>query len=599
MNDRVSGFYEHILICICLLLLGNKIVIAQNQRIADSLALIYIEDTVTGEARLELLRNLAYNENRDYDKALEYADALIDLSFAEKNLLYQFRGFRQKGRTNLLIGNFEEALKAYFLSLEAARKANFPDGEGSAYIGVADTYSEMGNSQNALSYYNEAIQILHKINDSISLATALINTGDEYYKIKKYDSALLYFTESGKIFKNVDFLIGDAYSRGNIGMVYASSGNHELAKTNIDQAITILEELEDYYAISEYLTHMSDIYRNQGDLTTSFDYAEASLKMAQKYGIKQQISESNLQLSKLYESLGNSSASLRFYKNHIAYLDSIRNLETVQKMADIRTDFEVSQKQIEIDLANQQKRYQLVILGFVLTVLLTLLWFYFSIRKEKKKSEVLLLNILPSAIAKELKLKGSVDAQDFDQVSVLFTDFKGFTTKAEKLSARDLVKEINHCFKAFDHICEKYKIEKIKTIGDAYMAAGGLPVPSDDAVMNTVLAALEMQKFMADRIAKKKTNNEVPFEMRLGIHTGPVVAGIVGVKKFQYDIWGDTVNTGSRMESNGMVGKVNISEHTYDLIKNDKMFSFEKRGKIDVKGKGELEMYFVSLKNVA
>ncbi|MEN8798355.1 MAG: adenylate/guanylate cyclase domain-containing protein, partial [Flavobacteriaceae bacterium] len=219
------------------------------------------------------------------------------------------------------------------------------------------------------------------------------------------------------------------------------------------------------------------------------------------------------------------------------------------------------------------------------------------IEKEKDRSENLLLNILPSEIAEELKLKGSVDAQDFDEVSVLFTDFKGFTTRSEKLSARELVEEINLCFEAFDHICGRYKIEKIKTIGDAYMAGGGLPVPSDDAVKNTVLAALEMQAFMGKRAIEKEASNEIPFEMRVGIHTGPVVAGIVGVKKFQYDIWGDTVNTASRMESSGEVGKINISQATYDIIKDDPQFSFEERGKIKAKGKGVVEMYFVSLKD--
>ena len=144
---------------------------------------------------------------------------------------------------------------------------------------------------------------------------------------------------------------------------------------------------------------------------------------------------------------------------------------------------------------------------------------------------------------------------------------------------------------------EKYGVEKIKTIGDAYMAAGGLPIPKDDSVKKTVLAAIEMQGFIVDRSKKLKAQGLPNFEMRCGIHTGPVVAGIVGVKKFQYDIWGDTVNTASRMESAGEVGKVNISQTTYELLKNEPNFTFESRGKIEVKGKGELEMYFVALKD--
>jgi class 3 adenylate cyclase len=219
-----------------------------------------------------------------------------------------------------------------------------------------------------------------------------------------------------------------------------------------------------------------------------------------------------------------------------------------------------------------------------------------TISKEKDRSENLLLNILPAEIAEELKEKGEAAARDFDTVSILFTDFKGFTQASEKLSAADLVAEINTCFKAFDGIVGKYTIEKIKTIGDAYMAAGGLPVPDENGAKNTVFAGIEMQAFMINRKAERDADGLPAFEMRVGIHTGPVVAGIVGVKKFQYDIWGDTVNTASRMESTGEVGQVNISEATYNLVKDEPQFAFESRGKILAKGKGEIEMYFVEIK---
>ncbi len=154
------------------------------------------------------------------------------------------------------------------------------------------------------------------------------------------------------------------------------------------------------------------------------------------------------------------------------------------------------------------------------------------IEKEKERSENLLLNILPAEIAEELKEKGKTDARKFDSVSMLFTDFKGFTKVSEKLSPEALIAEINDCFQTFDHICTKYNIEKIKTIGDAYMAAGGLPVPEDISVKNTILGAIEMQAFITERVLTKKAQNELFFEMRLGIHTGPIVAGIVGIKSF-------------------------------------------------------------------
>lgn len=215
---------------------------------------------------------------------------------------------------------------------------------------------------------------------------------------------------------------------------------------------------------------------------------------------------------------------------------------------------------------------------------------------EKERSDELLLNILPFEIAEELKSKGSADAQLIDQVTVIFTDFKGFTAMSEKMSPRELVHDLHECFSAFDEIIEKHGLEKIKTIGDSYMAAGGLPTPNNTHAVQVTRAALEIRDFIAEGKAKKISAGLPYFEIRIGLHTGPVVAGIVGVKKFQYDIWGDTVNTASRMESACEVGKVNISQATYEMLQPGNGFSFESRGKVQVKGKGEVDMWFVENK---
>jgi class 3 adenylate cyclase len=210
---------------------------------------------------------------------------------------------------------------------------------------------------------------------------------------------------------------------------------------------------------------------------------------------------------------------------------------------------------------------------------------------EKKKSDDLLLNILPEEVAEELKEKGSAQAKQFDEVTVMFTDFKNFTQISERLSPTELVNEIDACFKSFDNIIGKYGIEKIKTIGDSYMCVGGLPVANTTHATDIVKAAFEIQQFMHERSQERKNANKEIFEIRIGIHTGPVVAGIVGVKKFAYDIWGDTVNLASRMEQNSEAGKVNISGSTYELVKDK--FSCIHRGKISAKNKGEIDMYFV------
>ncbi len=215
------------------------------------------------------------------------------------------------------------------------------------------------------------------------------------------------------------------------------------------------------------------------------------------------------------------------------------------------------------------------------------------IAKEQERSEELLLNILPANIAEELKANGEAKARKHDNVTVLFSDFKNFTAVSEALSPEQLVKELDYCFKGFDFIISQYKsIEKIKTIGDAYMAVSGLGDKSGKHEEDMIKAALDMQEFLEDYKTERKLFGLPTFEARIGIHTGPVVSGVVGNKKFAYDVWGDTVNVASRMESNGEIGKVNISADTYNKVRY--AFNCSPRGKIEVKNKGRVEMYFVN-----
>ncbi len=210
-----------------------------------------------------------------------------------------------------------------------------------------------------------------------------------------------------------------------------------------------------------------------------------------------------------------------------------------------------------------------------------------ELRSEKKKSDDLLLNILPSEVAEELKASGTAQTRLHNDVTVLFTDFVDFTIQSSAADPVALVQEIDHCFCAFDDIVTRHGLEKIKTIGDAYMAAAGLPAPHPDGAAAAVRAALEIRDF----ILLRRAQNPAAFTVRIGVHTGPVVAGIVGVKKFAYDVWGDTVNTAARMESSGEEGKVNISAATHDLIKD--RFVCMYRGEVAAKGKGAMGMYFV------
>ena len=220
-----------------------------------------------------------------------------------------------------------------------------------------------------------------------------------------------------------------------------------------------------------------------------------------------------------------------------------------------------------------------------------------DLQKEKEKSDELLHNILPDSVIREIREKGKATAKEFERATILFTDFVGFTKIGSSLSASDLVQELDVCFRAFDEIVEKFNIEKIKTIGDAYLAVGGLSNSDSNSAEKVVQAALEMQAFIVNRKTTREAEGLPAFEMRVGAHTGSVVAGIVGTLKFQYDIWGDAVNVASRMESHGEVGEVNISSQTQSLIQNHASFDFINRGTIDIKGKGEMEMWRVSSKS--
>jgi adenylate cyclase len=243
----------------------------------------------------------------------------------------------------------------------------------------------------------------------------------------------------------------------------------------------------------------------------------------------------------------------------------------------------------------------------LLMVLAGLLWLLFVNKQQanqvlaatnvqldsaRKRSDELLLNILPSELVDELKVKGITRTRLHDDVTIMFTDFRDFTKISEQLTPSELVQEIDYCFRHFDHIIGKYpSIEKIKTIGDAYLCAGGLPEAHPNHARQVVAAALEIRDFIIELEKQRTREGKLSFQIRIGIHTGPVVAGVVGATKFAYDIWGDTVNTAARLESASAPGQVNISEATFKRVHGQ--FQCQYRGEIATKNKADMSMYFV------
>ncbi|MBK9250043.1 MAG: adenylate/guanylate cyclase domain-containing protein [Ignavibacteria bacterium] len=349
---------------------------------------------------------------------------------------------------------------------------------------------------------------------------------------------------------------------------------------NIDSLLRSAESSPDDTNKVHILNQLSELYCKNTDYQRAGNYAQEALILS----------------NRLYFKAGKAAAlkNIGISAMHKLQVASDKKEELGQLEQQIKEA--VAQKEIE----KQTLIKNISIIGLVVVLLFSaLLYNRFRLIKkqkhiieaEKKRSDELLLNILPFDVAEELKTKGATTAKKFDEVTVMFTDFKGFTQISEKLTPEELVAEIDTCFKAFDEIITKHNIEKIKTMGDSYMCVGGLPRPNANHSLNVVRAAIEIQQFMTNHNNARIKAGTVVFEMRIGIHSGSVVAGIVGAKKFAYDIWGDTVNIASRMESSGEEGKINISGATYELVKNH--VTCIPRGKVHAKNKGEIDMYFV------
>jgi len=539
-------------------------------------------------------------------------------------------------RSNLNLGanyhnksDYPKALDHFLKSLKLSEEIGFKPGIINSTANLGAIYAFQKDFQKALEYYFMTLKISEEVSNKIGIATASGNIGSIYQVQNEYAKAMEYLNKALKVSEETGHVVFIAKFTVALGTNYARQKNYSLALDYLLKALKLNKDIGDTYTVAQVLEDIGSTYY---DIATdsipanlhqaapvtvipagkaavvekAIDYFQQSLAISRELNAMELMLENYKALANAYKLSGNYKMAIEYTEKFHSIQDSIYSNDNTVKIAKLETkrEADLKEKQISINkLESIKKRNERIIfsigLGFLL-LLVSGLFFNLNfvrksrkaIQKEKDISEGLLLNILPAEVAQELKVKGYSDAKHFDQATVLFTDFKGFTQMSEKLSPAQLVAELDHCFKGFDEIMHKYGIEKIKTIGDSYMAVGGLPDPSSCTPDKVVQAALEMTAFILKRKADKEKEGMLSFEMRVGIHTGPVVAGIVGIKKFQYDIWGDTVNTASRMESSGEVGKVNISGTTYELVKDK--FTCQYRGKVSAKGKGEVDMYFVS-----
>ncbi len=587
-----------------------------------------------------------FEEKGDFVSALENLKKSLSIREALKDTQRIANVKYNIGIVHEAMGNYPEALDYVFQYLEISQKLNDQYSILNAYNLIGNIKTELERFDEAHSNYQKALVICEKLEDESELAIVYNNLGnilddlgEKNYKDDKFRVALPQFNEGLKFHQQslalrikMEDTDGQGASYNNLGVLHKNIGSYYLelemqdsadshfqeALAYFDQSLPIRKSAEDKKGIMEIYNGIGDVRRRQKKLDEALEYTNRYLELALDMDDQKFLQKAYKDLSKVYADLKKYKKAYKFRKKYdnLRYdrLDEDRVKQNSRREAiygDVQKQFEIERQEKEIQLGNAELQQAAtlrnsLIGGSILLILLAALLFSRNrtkhktnlelaeknkiIDKERLRSEELLLNILPSETAKELKENGKAPAQYYESVTVLFTDIQSFTQIAEQLTPEALVAALDECFRSFDKITTKFNIEKIKTIGDAYMCAGGLPISNQTHSQDVIKAAFEMQLFMDNFNIRNQKTGLPPFRIRIGIHTGPVVAGIVGNKKFAYDIWGDTVNLAARMESGGEPGKINISRSTYELVKND--FTCIPRGKISVKNKGEVEMFF-------
>jgi adenylate cyclase len=543
-----------------------------------------------------------YADGGNYSDALTYFSRALERTEPTGDLMATAYLHSVIAWVHTIMNNYPEATKSNLACLKISEQRGDINAVAVATSNIAGYYQNMENYPEAMKYYEKAIKALEQTNDKPNLAAVYVDLGNMSQVTGKQDEALKYYNMALAIGNDTKDPYLVAFSKQNIGRWHRE-------RTDYTGALHYyLEAAAEYRAIANK-NLLADLLCDAGTCYTRLNkYKEADACFIEAQALSADVGSPQI-FSTYYgnreildSAQGDWKNAYFHYKQHIKKRDSLDSDANRKKSLQLNMQYEFDKKEADATAEQEKKdiRQRTIrnsIAGVLAGTMMFLVVVYRQrnkISKARKRSDELLLNILPGEVAEELKHKGSADAKHFDEVTVMFTDFKGFTQISEKLTPTELVSEIHTCFKAFDDIIAKHNIEKIKTIGDAYMCAGGLPVANSTHATDVVGAALEIQAFMEQHSAERIKEGKEVFEIRIGIHTGPVVAGIVGVKKFAYDIWGDTVNIASRMESSSEAGKVNISESTFELVKNK--FNCVHRGKIQAKNKGEIDMYFVAEK---
>ncbi len=555
---------------------------------------------ISGKAHAAIARLVAIEA-----MALQTADPLA---------LWRF--YSTLGNAQLTVGGFEVALESTLKSLQYAQV--LPKKTTLSYLRslnlLSNIYMAMTNWDKALQVLEEGLVLAHEVGSTKLKGTLYLNQGATFASLGRSKDSLSAYEKALAIGREAGLVGLQATALNNIGDSYLISKNHTKAEVFARQAMAKFKESAELVGLATAQSNVGFALMGQGKIREGDAEVRAALKAMQESGAVAEEEASLGELSRMYEQAG-------LYREAIATLyeqqklrDQIFRSDREKAVAGLQEQFDSVQRQKKIELLAREnglkdaeinnKRLQLLVtfMGALLAIMASI---YMVLKRsarelegkvqqrtqelqtERGRTQELLNNMLPTEIAQELAASGVAKPVRHESVSVLFTDLSGFTQAATTMPPDRMVAELNSIFAAFDQITDECGVEKIKTIGDSYMAAAGVPSWCADHAKRCVKAGLLMINWLEER----NKQSAFKWRLRVGLHTGPVVAGVVGTKRYAFDIWGDTVNIASRMESSGEIGRVNISAYTYDLIRE--IYDCEYRGKVFAKGKGEMDMYFV------
>jgi adenylate cyclase len=589
---------------------------AQSREIAKQ-ALKLLKDSHQIKTTADILDFMGELESSlgNQRSALEYHEQALSLWRELNDQARIAASLLNSGISYWHLSHYDKALQYCLDALKLFEQLKYTKGIADALHNIGIIHDLLFKYDSALEYHHQALNLRTEIGDHRGIADSLNNIGIIHYFQTEYDKALAYLNKAIIEWDLIGDSKGAAKTVTNVGLCYKELHQYDKALEAYVRALNTWEHLGDKYQTANLYNNIGEVHVLAGNYVKAKKILLQGYQMATEIEAKELIRENLERMSDYYLMRNEFQLALAYYKQAANLKAKIYTEESSQQIAEMQTKYETEKKEQEIALLvkNQEinalalERQTLLrnsLLGGLLMLFILAFIIYgryrFSqrvnrqladanalIQKEKEKSDQLLLNILPAQVAIDLKETGRTEPQLFENVTVYFSDVVGFTNLSSSLEPGLLIAELNEIFTAFDNIIERNGCERVKTIGDAYLCVCGMPVPNPNHAENMVRSALEIVDYMTER----NRHSDIQWRIRIGIHTGKVVGGVVGVKKYIYDVFGDTINTASRMESNSEPMRINISEVTYHLVKDK--FPITPRGLHAIKGKGEMAMYFV------